>query len=149
MPELEDLLAKFLADYPVDKDRIYLTGLSMGGLGSWRLAVEHPELFAAVVPLCGGGDTKDVERIKDLPIWNFHGGKDSVVPIRLSNEMVEALRKVHGRVRYTVYASADHNCWDQAYNTDALYRWMLEQSRGKPAEPQTTLTGAAPTELLP
>ena len=69
--------------------------------------------------------------------------------IRLSNEMIEALRKVHGRVRFTVYAGAGHNCWDQAYNTDALYRWMLAQSRGKPAEPQTTLAGSAPSEALP
>jgi predicted peptidase len=150
MPELEDFLERVLAEYPVDRERVYLTGASMGGFGSWRLAAEHPDLFAAVVPLCGGGDPRDVERIKDVPVWNFHGGKDLVVPIRLSNEMVEALRKIHGRVRFTVYANCDHNnCADQTYNTDALYSWMLAQSRGKPAEPPTTLTGVVPSELLP
>ena len=79
MPELGDFLDEVVAKYPVDTDRIYLTGLSMGGFGSWRLAAEHPERFAAVVPICGGGDPQDVERIKDLPIWNFHGGKDPTV----------------------------------------------------------------------
>ncbi len=149
MPELEDFLDEIIAKYPIDTERIYLTGLSMGGFGSWRLAAEHPERFAALVPICGGGDPQDVERIKDLPIWDFHGGKDPTVSIEQSYEMVEALRKVHGRVRFTVYAEAGHNSWDQAYNTDELYRWMLKQSRGKPAEPQTTLSGRDPNETLP
>ena len=149
VPELEDFLDEIIAKYPIDTERIYLTGLSMGGYGSWRLAAEHPERFAAAVPICGGGDPQYVERIKDLPIWDFHGGKDPTVPIEQSYEMIEALRKVHGRVRFTVYAQAGHNCWDQAYNTDELYSWMLGQSRGKPAEPQTTLSGRAPSETLP
>jgi predicted peptidase len=149
VPELEDFLDEVIAKYPVDTEHIYVTGLSMGGFASWRLAAEHPDLFAAAVPLCGGGDPDDVERIKDLPIWNFHGVKDQRVPFRLSCEMIEALRKIHGRVRFTIYPEAGHNCWGRAYNTDALYSWMLAQSRGKPAEPPTTLTGSAPTETLP
>jgi poly(3-hydroxybutyrate) depolymerase len=149
VPELEDFLDELVARYPIDTTRVYLTGLSMGGYGSWRLGADHPERFAALVPICGGGDPRDAERMKDLPTWDFHGGKDPTVAIEQSYEMVEALRKVHGRVRFTVYAEAGHNCWDQAYNTDELYRWMLKQSLGKPAEPQTTLSGRAPDETLP
>ena len=144
VPELEDFLDEIVAKYPIDTERIYLTGLSMGGYGSWRLAAEHPERFAAVVPICGGGDPQYVERIRDLPIWDFHGAKDRTVPIEQSYEMVEALRKVHGRVHFTVYAEAGHNCWDQAYNTDQLYSWMLRQSRGRPAETADDAFGQGP-----
>ncbi|MGD1000451.1 MAG: prolyl oligopeptidase family serine peptidase [Candidatus Brocadiia bacterium] len=149
VPEMEDLLDEIIAKYPIDTERIYLTGLSMGGYGSWRLAAEHPDRFAALVPICGGGDPRYVERIKDLPIWDFHGAKDPTVSIEQSYEMVAALRKVHGRVHFTVYAEAGHNCWDRAYNTDELYSWMLRQARGRPAEPQTTLSGKTPSETLP
>jgi len=149
IPELADLLDEIVAKYPVDTDRIYLTGASMGGFACWRLAAEHPDRFAAVVPVCGGGDPGDVERIKDLPLWDFHGAKDPGVSIQASYEMVEALRKVHGRVRFTVYANGDHFISTRTYNTAALYAWMLAQSRGNPAEPRTTLSGSAPTETLP
>jgi hypothetical protein len=132
IPELDDVFAEVLAKYPVDTDRIYLTGLSMGGFGSWCWSCEHPERFAAVAPICGGGDPRDAARIKDTPIWNFHGAKDWTVPIQLSNDMVDALKKLDARVRFTVYPEADHNSWDQTYSRDDLYSWMLAQKLGQP-----------------
>jgi len=145
-PMLDDLLNEVAAKYPVDLDRVYLTGLSMGGFGSWALATEYPDRFAAVVPICGGGDPLDVERIKDVPIWVVHGGKDSVVPVEESQRIVEALRKVHGRVRFTVYPEADHDSWTATYANEDLYAWLRRQRRAQPQQPQATVQGTAPSE---
>ena len=145
-PMLDDLLKEVAAKYPVDPDRIYLTGLSLGGFGSWMLAAEYPGRFAAVVPICGAGDPLDVERIKDVPIWIVHGGKDSVVPVEESQRMAEALRKVHGRVRFTVYPDADHDSWTATYANEDLYAWLLRQRRGQPQQPQAAVQGTAPSE---
>jgi len=137
--ELNDLLDRVETSYRVDADRVYLTGLSMGGFGSWLLATEYPHRFAAVVPICGGGDPDDVQCIKDLPIWVFHGAKDEAVPVQRSMEMVEALKKIGGNVKFTVYPEAHHDSWTQAYATPELYDWLLQQRRnstgnGPPAE---------------
>ena len=137
-PLLDDLLKEVAAKYPIDPDRIYLTGLSMGGFGSWTLAMEYPGRFAAVVPICGGGDPRDVERIKDLPVWVFHGAKDGAVPVDFSRKMVDALRKLGGRVRLTVYPDADHDSWTATYANDELYSWLLQQRRGQPQQPTAT-----------
>lgn len=142
VPDLDDMFSDIVAKYPVDRDRIYLTGLSMGGFGSWRWSTEHPDWFAAVAPVCGGGDPTDVKRIKDLPIWVFHGGKDPTVPVQRSYDMVDALKKVDGRVQMTIYPEAGHNSWDQAYSTDELYAWMLRQVRGKPEAPRSGTSAA-------
>ena len=138
VPALDDLLNEVAAKYPVDPDRLYLTGLSMGGFGTWALATEYPERFAAIVPICGGGDDADVERLKDLPTWVFHGAKDPVVPLESSQEMADALRKIGGRVRFTVYPDAGHDSWTAAYESEELYAWLLQQRRGKPREPRVT-----------
>jgi pimeloyl-ACP methyl ester carboxylesterase len=146
-PELlKELVTEVLAKYPIDPERFYLSGLSMGGFGSWRLACDMPETFAAVAPICGGGDDRDVERIKDLPIWVFHGGKDPTVPVELSYDMVKALRAVSGRVRFTLYPDAGHDSWTAAYNSPELWSWMLAQRRGKPAQPPASMPGTAPSE---
>ena len=134
--ELDELYDDVLKKYPVDPDRVYLTGQSMGGFGSWMWAAEHPSRFAAVAPVCGGGDPREAEYLRDVPIWNFHGAKDPAVPIRLSDEMIEALRKVQGRARYTVYPDAGHGIWDTVYTTDEFYAWLLQQVRQQPAQPQ-------------
>ena len=144
-PLLDDLFREMLAKYPIDPDRVYLTGLSMGGYGSWALACEYPGRFAAVVPICGGGDPRDVARLKDIPIWVFHGGKDGVVPVARSEAMVAALRKVGGRVRFTVYPEASHNSWAAAYADPKLYEWLLAQRRGHPAQPRATVQGTQPS----
>lgn len=146
LPALDDMYAEVLKKYPVDPDRVYLTGLSMGGYGSWQWIAERPDLFAAVVPVCGGGTPADAPLFKDVPTWAFHGAKDPAVPVQRSYDMVEALRAVHGRVRLTVYPNVLHDSWEKAYTTMELYQWMLRQVRGKPQQSPSTMTGTNPAE---
>ncbi len=115
--------------YNVDKDRIYLTGLSMGGFGTWATAIKFPNLFAAIAPVCGGGDTAEIAKLKTMPVWCFHGAKDKVVPPRESYRMIDALKKVNSNVKLTIYPDAEHDSWTATYNNDSLYSWMLEQKR--------------------
>ena len=128
---LNALLDDVVARYRVDADRIYVTGLSMGGFGTWRLACDYPGRFAAIAPICGGGDPARVERIKHLPVWVFHGAKDETVPLRASEAMVDALKKAGGNVRFTVYPEAGHDSWTETYNNTELYEWLLKQKRAK------------------
>jgi predicted peptidase len=128
---LDDMAAK----YPVDESRVYLTGLSMGGRETWRLAGAHPERFAAIAPICGRRpdglrSPEDARRLRDLPIWVFHGALDQVVPIEESDSIVAALRDYGADVRYTVYPHAGHDSWTQAYAEPELYSWMLGLRRG-------------------
>lgn len=122
---LDDVCRK----YRVDKRRVYLTGLSMGGYGSWSLAAAHPERFAAVVPICGGGDPATAKKLAKLPIWAFHGAKDPTVPVQKSRDMVEAIKAVGGNIKYTEYPEAKHDCWTQTYDNPELYKWLLKQKR--------------------
>jgi len=130
---LNVLLDNIISHYKVDRDRIYLTGLSMGGYGTWALAGTSPERFAAIVPICGGGDPADARRLKDLPTWVFHGAKDDAVPLARSEEMVKALREAGGNVKFTVYPEVGHDSWTETYNNPKLYEWLLQQKR-KPAK---------------
>jgi predicted peptidase len=142
-------LAKTLDEFPVDQDRIYLTGLSMGGHGTWYLAYRNPERFAAVAPICGwtwgrpeGEFPAPVVPVEDgaplpalarrlagTPLWLFHGALDSVVPARGSREPAEALKAVSANVHYTEYLGLDHNSWDAAYGSEEFVRWLLAQRR--------------------
>lgn len=115
--------------YKIDSKRIYLTGLSMGGYGTWSLAVAHPNKWAAIVPVCGGGDPKQAEKIKDLPCWCFHGDDDKAVPVTKSREMIDALKKAGGKPEYTEYPGVGHNSWEKAYDTEKLYEWLWAQKR--------------------
>jgi len=125
---LTELIEDAETRYQVDPKRIILTGLSMGGYGTWELGCRHPEKFAALVPLCGGGIPYMAPKVKDTPVWVFHGTKDGGVPIVESQRMVDALKKSGStKVEFTIYPEAGHNCWTEAYNTEALYQWMLEQ----------------------
>lgn len=128
---LNALLDKIIKDYRVDKDRVYLTGLSMGGYGTWLLAAEHPEKFAAIAPICGGGDKSDAKVLAKLPIWVFHGAKDPTVPVKRSEEMVKALREAGGDPKFTVYPDAGHDSWTATYNNPEFYEWLLAQKRSK------------------
>ncbi len=129
---LSALLDEVKKSYRVDADRVYLTGLSMGGFGSWALAAAHPEVFAAIAPICGGGNPRDASRIKDLPIWVFHGAKDPTVALALSEQMVKALKEAGaGEVKFTVYPDAGHDSWTETYNNPELYEWMLKHTRKK------------------
>lgn len=127
---LNALLDEIMAKYKVDPNRIYLTGLSMGGGGTWTWATANPERFAAIVPICGArNDPKQAAKLKDLPVWAFHGAKDSAVPLARTEKMVEALKAAGGNVKMEVYPNADHDSWTQTYNNPELYRWLLEQKR--------------------
>ena len=127
--DLSALLDEITEKYKVDKDRIYVTGLSMGGFGTWSLAASSPDRFAALVPICGGGDPNTAARLAHVPIWVFHGAKDPVVPVKRSEEMVAALKKANGNVKLTVYPEAGHDSWTEAYNNPELYDWLLQQKR--------------------
>ncbi|WP_199756926.1 prolyl oligopeptidase family serine peptidase [Pedobacter sp. KBW06] len=113
--------------YRIDDERLYLTGLSMGGYGSWDMATKYPGLFAAVIPVCGGGDPSTVWNMRHTPTWVFHGAKDDAVPLKASQEMVDALRIENPSVKFTVFPEAGHDSWTAAYDTDSLYTWMLSQ----------------------
>ena len=126
---LSALLDDVVSNYRVDKDRIYLTGLSMGGYGTWGLAAAHPERFAAIAPICGGSNVRDAAKLKALPIWVFHGAKDNTVPIARSEEMVKALKDVGAEVKFTVYPEAGHDSWTETYDNPELYSWMLAHTR--------------------
>src|SRR5207248_10094453 len=109
------MLDDVMKEYKTDPNRVYLTGLSMGGFGTWSLAAAHPDKWAAIVPICGGGDPAAAEKFKDIPCWAWHGGADSVVRPELSRAMVDALTKAGGKPRYTELAFIGHNSWDAAY----------------------------------
>ncbi|MEH2246801.1 prolyl oligopeptidase family serine peptidase [Nostoc sp.] len=117
------------ASYPIDPDRLYLTGLSMGGYGVWHLAAAQPQRFAAIAPICGGGNPLVTRKLKNLPVWAFHGAKDNVVPLSASEIMVSALKARGGNVKFTVYPEADHDSWTQTYNNYELYEWFLQHRR--------------------
>lgn len=114
---------------PIDKQRIYLTGLSMGGFGAWDLVSRYPNHFAAVVAICGGGDSdeKVVQKIKHVPIWVFHGDADQAVKVQRSRDMVSALKAVGGQPKYTEYPDTGHNSWTESYANPELYRWLVSQ----------------------
>jgi len=133
--QLLDAMEKKLT---VDTKRVYLTGLSMGGYGTWKLGLAYPGKFAAIVPICGGCNMIDVllgpgdkaSAFKTLPIWAFHGAKDDVVPLSESERVVEGLKKGGVKeVKFTVYPEAKHDSWREAYKTPELYEWLLKQSR--------------------
>jgi predicted peptidase len=114
--------------YPVDRQREYLTGLSMGGYGTWALATMFPERFAAVVPICGGGDEQQAARLKAVPIWAIHGAEDPAVPVERSRKMIEAIRRAGGHPRYTEYPGVGHNSWTPAYtDPEGVVPWMFQQ----------------------
>jgi predicted peptidase len=129
---LNALLDDALAKYKVDPDRVYLTGLSMGGFGSWELGTAHPERFAAIAPICGGGNPSRASRLKGVPVWAFHGGKDNVVPIARTEAMIKALKDAGCEPKFTIYPEAGHDSWTETYNNPELYKWFLEQKRKSP-----------------
>jgi predicted peptidase len=116
--------------YRVDEDRVYVTGLSMGGRGTWQVAGAYPGRFAAVAPICGPSMWFKPGTLDELPVWCFHGAMDNIVPIQESVDMVCRLRECGGHVRLTVYPDAGHDSWSQAYEDDELYDWFLRHKRG-------------------
>lgn len=127
---LIELLDSIVDKFGGDKDRVYLTGLSMGGSGSWRMAADHPQRFAAVVPICGRGQLADADKLKSLPIWVFCGDQDGV--FKSNQEIVQAITAAGGQsVRFTSLENVGHNSWSAAYATPDLYQWLDHQSLAK------------------
>lgn len=127
-----NLIKKIGNKYKIDTSRIYLTGLSMGGWGAWKLANEHPEMFAAVAPVCAPADRwmrATAERYKDLPIKIFHGGNDDIVSPENSIEIYQAIKKVNPNVSLTIFPDDNHNSWDSTYSDPKFYEWMFSQRK--------------------
>jgi predicted peptidase len=124
-----EILDAVQRDYRTDSNRVYVTGVSMGGYGTWALAARFPERWAAVVPLCGGGDPETVAAFKQVPCWCFHGADDPAVRVGNSRLMIDALKKAGGDPKYTEFPGVQHNCWDLAYSSDDLWNWLWEQRR--------------------
>ena len=133
--ELVVLLDEIAENYRVDQDRIYVTGLSMGGFGTWALAAYSPDRLAAIVPICGGGERYWARMFAHVPAWVFHGAKDPAVPLERSETMVESVKKQGGEAKLTVYPEAGHDSWTETYDNPELYQWLLQQKRTKREAP--------------
>lgn len=124
------LTQSFIATQKIKKDQVYVMGLSMGGMGTFEAVYRAPELFAAAVPICGGGDAKRYDRrIKKIPFWIFHGDVDAVVDVKHSRKMVDRLRELKAKVKYTEYKGVNHNSWDYAFAETELLSWLFRQRR--------------------
>ena len=134
------LMDAVCAAYPVDADRIYVTGLSHGGIGTWALAARYPDRFAAIAPICGPFLWLPFERLRKVPVWCFHGAMDGVVSVDDSIRMVRQLRGAGVDVRFTVYPDADHDSWTATYANPELYDWFLTHAR-KPHAARRTRHG--------
>lgn len=120
---------EMLADAAVDESRVYIAGLSMGGYGTWDALARRPELFAAAIPICGGGSVETVADFKDIPLWCFHGASDNVVNVKKSRDMIAALKAAGGEPRYTEYPGVGHNSWTQTFASEETFQWLFEQKR--------------------
>ncbi len=126
------ILDSVLKEYRTDRDRVYITGLSMGGFATWEFIMSRPDIFAAAVPVCGVGNAAFVSNIRNVPVWAFHGALDTNVPVQGSRAPIAALRKLGAKPKYTEYADLKHLCWDRAYAEKPLWRWLLKQRRRPP-----------------
>ncbi len=126
---MKGLIDHIASTQPVDKNRIIITGLSMGGYGTWAMLAKYPNLAAAAVPICGGGKPETAALFKDVPIHCYHGAKDPTVPQKQSDDMIEALKKAGGKPEYTVFPDAAHDSWTAAYSDPKLFAWMLAQKK--------------------
>jgi predicted peptidase len=124
------LLEKLKQDFNIDSDRMYITGLSMGGFGTWDTIARYPDMFAAAAPVCGGGDVTKAHLLSDLPIWNFHGALDDVVPPELSRDMIAAIRYAGGNPGYSEFPDTGHFSWIPAYNEPMLVDWLFSHRKG-------------------
>lgn len=125
-------------NYRVDTRRVYLTGLSMGGYGAWKLGTTYPERFAAMIPVCGGGELLNIrfanpdkmKALKTLAVWAFHGAKDNVVPVTESERTIGYLKSIGAKeVKLTIYPNAMHDCWTETFANPEIYKWLLRHER--------------------
>ena len=132
---LESLLAYVEKTFPIDKSRIYLTGISMGGFGSWELAARHPKTFAAVLPICAGGNPKNEPKLLKTPIWVWHGTTDKIVPIGKSSDMVLTVKRAGGtKIKFTRLIGVGHVSWPKAYDDPKVREWFNRQKRSTAEE---------------
>jgi predicted peptidase len=124
-----EMVDNLIQALPVDTSRIYITGLSMGGFGTWDAVQRRPDFFAAAVPICGGGDTAEAKKIAHVPIWAFHGDEDGVVKPKRSRDMVAALKAAGGKPRYTEFITTGHDSWVQTYRNPEMYEWLFSQKK--------------------
>lgn len=118
--------------YNVDRERIYLTGYSMGGEGTWNLAAARPDLFAAIIPICPSQNIEAVPKVKNLPCWCFQGALDDPARVRNTRAMMLAIKQAGGRPIYQEYPDLEHNCWDAAYEDNEVFEWLLQQRKRPP-----------------
>lgn len=126
--ETADLLLNIIAEYNADDKKVSVTGMSMGGFGTWEMGMQFPELFSALAPICGGGMSWRTTALKNKPVWVFHGDADNVVDIFNSYDMVNGARKNGAQVKFTIFNGVMHNSWDSAYLDTKLTDWLLAQS---------------------
>ncbi len=126
--QLKNFARKISSETFVDKSRIYLMGASMGGYGTWQLAMSMPELFAAIVPICGGGMYWNAYRLVNIPVWAFHGAKDTVVCKEESIKMVDAVNKCGGKAKLTIYPENGHDAWCDTYSNPEVFHWLLSNT---------------------
>ena len=127
---LKNILNNTIAKYNIDTNRIYLSGLSMGGFGTWKLAYEIPTKFAAIAPVCGGGKTEWADKLSQIPIWAFHGEMDNTVPIERTKTMVQAIKmRSPEEIKMTLYPETGHFSWIKAYNQSDLFKWLLSHEK--------------------
>jgi len=124
-----EIIKELESEFKIDEKRRYVLGISGGGYGSWYFITAKPEMFAAAIPICGGGDPSLAAKIVNVPVWAFHGEDDNLVPVRLSREMIDGIKKAGGNPKYTEYPDAGHAIWDQVVATPGLMDWLFEQKR--------------------
>jgi predicted peptidase len=128
-PTVLEVLTSIEKEFTIDTSRIYVAGQSMGGFGTWNFITERPDLFAAAIPLCGGGDPMRASVIAQIPIWAFHGEADPTVPVAASRDMIAAIRKAGGNPRYTEYKGVGHEVWFKAFQEKGLVEWLFAQHK--------------------
>ncbi|MBO5280853.1 MAG: dienelactone hydrolase family protein [Clostridia bacterium] len=126
---LKKLIDQIALEYNADAERIYCTGISMGGYGTWEMGIIYSDFFAAVAPVCGGGFVWRASQLKNMPVWAFHGDADNVVPLENSRMMVDGVNAAGGNAKFTVFPGVQHNSWDSAYLETDVIEWLLEQKR--------------------
>lgn len=115
----------------VDTNKFYLMGASMGGYATWQLAMSMPECFSAIVPICGGGMYWNAGRLVNVPVWAFHGEKDTTVLVDESKKMVKAVNNTGGKAKLTIYPENGHDAWSDTYNNLSVYEWLLSNAKGQ------------------
>lgn len=128
------LIDEVVDTHPVDAAQIYVTGLSMGGFGTWDILQRRPATFAAAIPICGGGDPSLAARIRGVSVWAFHGSDDTVVPLSLTTDMIRALKRAGGKPSYTEYGGVGHDAWTRTYASEDVLQWMFDQERPEPED---------------